>query len=123
MLARFENGYFLEVGIDEEENEYGYSVYDENGDEVDSGHTEYRDLSMYYPMNLIDYILEYCEPYDTNGKYLLLEQESMYDYLEKYGEDPNGEWILERQGTDYDDVRYFKTEEAAQYKMNREKRR
>jgi hypothetical protein len=120
MLARFENGNFLEVRVAEDDNtkEYDFYVYDENGCEVAAGWTEYRDLSMYPDKNEIDYILYMCEPKCISGKYELLEQKDMDEYLEKYGEDPNGEWILERQGTEYDDIRYFKTEEAAQYNMN-----
>ena len=26
-------------------------------------------MELYYPMNLIDYILEFCEPYDVDGNY------------------------------------------------------
>ena len=49
MLAKFENGNFLEVVINEENNEYEYFVYDEDGDEIDNGWSEYRDIEMYFP--------------------------------------------------------------------------
>ena len=62
MLAKFENGNFLEVFINEEKNEYEYCISDKDGNEIDFRWTEYRDIEMYYPMNLIDYIVQYCEP-------------------------------------------------------------
>lgn len=117
MLAKFENGYFLEVLIDEEENAYGYTVYDEDGDYVDGNSTEYRSMEMYYPMNEIDYILEFCELEDVDGKYELLEYETMEEYLPH--EDDNGKWILERQG-DEEDIRNYRTFEAAQRVMRKE---
>jgi hypothetical protein len=117
MLAKFENGYFLEVLIDKEENAYGYTVYDEDGDYVDDNSTEYRSMEMYYPMNEIDYILEFCEPEDVDGKYELLEYETMEEYLPH--EDDNGKWILERQG-DEEDIRNYRTFEAAQRVMRKE---
>ena len=82
MLAKFENGYFLEVLVDEvEKNEYEYTVYDKEGDEIEFSWTAYRDIEMYYPMNLIDYIIQYCEPKEVQGKYEILEQKYMDEYL------------------------------------------
>lgn len=121
MLAKFENGYFLEVLHNVKDNEYNYKVYNEEYSLEDTRWTEYRNIEMYYPMNEIDYILEFCEPDDLEGKYELLKQETMDEYLEEFlKEDPNGEWILERQGTDNDDIRYYRTEEAAKTTMLRE---
>lgn len=136
MLAKFENGYYLEVyeEIDKEdinESIYSYHVYDEEFDMVDRGWTEYRSMDMYYPMNLIDYILEYCEPDELDGqkgKYEILDIETMEEHEKyfkdffsvEYGEHPNGEWALERQGTDHDDIRYYKSKEAAKMVMMKE---
>lgn len=128
MLARFENGYFLEViaVIEDcpEESTYDYDIYDEERDYVKGRWTEYRNIELYYPMNEIDYILQFCEPLELKnmkGKYEILPYESMEDYEEylDYLEDGNadGDWCLERQGTDYDDVRYYKTEEDAKAAM------
>jgi hypothetical protein len=117
MLAKFENGYFLEVKHDEEDNEYKFTVYDEECDWCDCGWTEYRNIEFYYPMNLIDYIIAFCTPDGVNGKYEILEQKSMDEYEELFKEDPNGDWVLERQGTDYEDIRYYKIEEAARKVM------
>ena len=117
MLAKFENGYFLEVICDEEENEYQYVVYDFEGDEEDSGYTELRDMSMYYPMGLIDYILEYCEPEEVKGDYKILDQKTMEEYLDWLTEDPNGKWILEAQGTNNVYEKRYSSFEAAQAVM------
>ena len=83
MLARFENGWFLEVIIKQDINgfhQYAFTVYDEDCLEIRKGYTEYRSIEMYYPMNEIDYMLEFCEPYGLEGKYELFEQETMLDY-------------------------------------------
>lgn len=101
MLARFENGYFLEVTIGEDDwdlHQYFYSVFDANYIEVDDGYTEYRSIELYYPMNEIDYILEFCEPDFVEGKYELLSYETLKDYEDylddlTYGE-LDGDWIL-----------------------------
>ena len=119
MLAKFENGYFLEVVIDEVGNEYEYAVYDKEGDLESVNWTEYRDIEMYYPKTLIDYILEFCEPDEVEGKYEILEQKDMYEYLELFGENTKGKWILERQGEE-DDIRRYLTFEAAQLAMKNE---
>ena len=81
MLAKFENGYFLKVKYVKKYNEYVYTVYDEKGCKELSGHTEYRSIDMYYPMNEIDYILAYCEPAYVEGKYELLSVKSVEEYL------------------------------------------
>lgn len=122
MLAKFKNGCYLEVEVikDGDDKCYGYQVYDEDFDDLDFRTTEYRNMELYYPMNLIDYILEFCEPYDVDGDYVILEQETMEEYKEFLEEDPDGEWVLERQGTDNDDIRYYKTEEAARTIMLKE---
>lgn len=123
MLARFENGYFLEVVIENDINgfpQYAYTVYDEDFLGADKYHTEYRSMEMFYPMNEIDYILEFCDPEEVEGEYELLKQKTMEEYEESFEEDPNGEWCLERQGTDYDDIRCYKTEEAARTIMFKE---
>ncbi len=104
MLAKFENGNFLEVVINEEENEYEYFVYDEDGDEIDNGWSEYRDIEMYYPMNLIDYIIQYCDGIDVEGKYEIIKE---------------GKWILETQG-DNNEVRIYPSFELAQRVMKKE---
>lgn len=122
MLARFkENGYFLEVLVENVKGDdfYFFTVYTEDGDDVDHGWTEYRDIEMYYPNNWIDYIVGFCEPEDIEGEYELLEFKDMDEYLDKFGEDPKGNWILERQGDD-DDIRRYSTFEAAQRVMNKE---
>lgn len=126
MLAKFENGYFLEVVHNEEDNEYNYSVYNEDMEQEDiyGGCTEYRSIEMYYPMNEIDYILEFCEPDYVKGKYELLKFETMEDYEDylddlEYG-DIDGEWCLERQGTYEEDIRYYETEEDAKFVLQRE---
>ena len=120
MLAKFENGNFLEVVIDEKDNEYNYFIYDTYGNEIDLRWTEYRDIEMYYPMNLIDYILEFCEPKEVQGKYELLDFNDIDDYFDSLMEgEPNGKWILERQGSE-DDIRRYSTLETAQLVMNKE---
>ena len=86
MTAKFGNGYFLEVGYYEEENEYVYTVLDEEGYQVDCGYTEYRSIEMYYPMNEIDYILAYCKPEYVEGKYEIIPFESVDEYIEFIGE-------------------------------------
>lgn len=125
MLAKFENGYYLEIfeEIDKEdvnESIYSYCVYDEDLDYVNNGWTKYRDIELYYPMNLIDYILEYCEPNDVTGKYEILEYKTMEAFLMSLKEDYNGKWVLERQGTDFDDISYYKSEKAARFNMMKE---
>lgn len=126
MLARFENGYYLEVLHDKKENEYNFTIYDKEFEIMHIGWTEYRSIEMYYPSNEIDYILQFCEPdrRRLKGKYELLPFETMYEYEEYFDEitkeDPNGEWILETQGTIFDDIRYFKTEEGARMTMLQE---
>ena len=119
MLAKFENGYFLEVLVDEVDNEYEYTVYDKEGYETEFSWTEYRDIEMYYPKTLIDYILEFCEPSDVEGKYEILKQKNMDEYLDLFGEDPNGKWILERQGEE-DDIRRYSTLDAAKLVTKKE---
>lgn len=116
MLAKFENGYYLEVTYNEIHNEYCYEVFDEDLDSIDDGWTEYRDIELYYPMNLIDYILEYCKPDDLEGSYEILG----FDTMDELEEDPDGEWVLERQGTDNDDIRCYKSAEAARTIMLKE---
>ena len=120
MLAKFENGYFLETKHDEEENEYKFTVYNEEGYFEDCGWTEYRNIELYYPLNLIDYIITFCSPDCVKGKYEILKERTMDEYLEQFKEDPNGKWIIERQGTDYEDIRYYKTQEAAKAVMRKE---
>ena len=47
MLAKFENGYFLEVGVRKDMNgiaEYVYDVYDEEFCPEGGGWTEYRSI-------------------------------------------------------------------------------
>ena len=84
MLAKFENGYFLEVYINEYKDgtlEYLYNVYDEELNICHcSGWTEYRNIEMYCPMNEIDYILTYCNPKLVKGKYELMSFDVMKDY-------------------------------------------
>lgn len=120
MLAKFENGYYLEVGNDIENDTYLYIVFNDEFDIEDTGWTEYRSIELYYPMTLIDYILQYCEPSDVKGKYEILEYETMKEFLVSLEEDLDGEWILERQGTDHDDIRYYKSKEAAKMVMMKE---
>lgn len=124
MLARFENGYYLEVIINKEELNYDYNIYDEDRWSQDSGWTGYRSMELYHPMNEIDYICEFCDPDFVEGKYELLPYDTMEDYEEyldylEYG-DGYGDWCLERQGTDNDDVRHYKTEENAKAIMLKE---
>lgn len=114
MLAKFENGYFLEVLFNEKDNEYEYTVYDQTGEYEDDGWTEYRSIEMYYPMNEIDYILQFCEPDGVEGKYELLECQTMEEYIPS--EDVNGKWILETQGND-EEIRRYPTYEATQKVM------
>lgn len=126
MLARFENGWFLEVVINIEEDEpeastYDFAIYDEDREYVNGDYTEYR---MYYPLDEIGYILYHCntpELENLNKEYTILKQNTMIEYIDylcdlKYGE-KDGDWILERQGTDYDDIRYYLTEEDAKAAM------
>ena len=119
MLAKFENGNFLEVLVDTEKGDelYFFTVYDEDGDDIDDGWTEYRDIEMYYPKNWIDYILEFCEPYGVEGKYKILEFKTMEEYLPS--ENTKGKWILETQGDD-DEIRRYSTFENAQRVMKKE---
>ena len=48
MLAKIENGYFLEVVHNEEDNEYNYSIYTEDMEcqDIYGGWTEYRSIEM-----------------------------------------------------------------------------
>ena len=129
MLARFENGYYLEVlaeiGEDDpEESIFSYKIYDEYCDYLKGYWTAYRNLELYHPLNMIDYILQFCNPKHLEGKYEILPYEKM-DYYEMYLDyledgDSDGDWCLERQGTDYDDVRYYKTEEDAKAAMEKD---
>ena len=96
MLARFENGYFLEVLVEKDNwgfHQYVYKVFDVYEDEVDDGYTEYRSMDLYHPMNEIDYILEFCEPDWVEGKYKILEcslkefiLQNKYDFENDTGE-------------------------------------
>lgn len=115
MLAKFENGYFLEVNICD--GEYEFFVYDEDDSIVNSGYTEFRNIEMYYPMNEIDYILEYCDPGDVEGKYEIIDPSMEIEDYSEYGD--GGDWILERQGEE-DDVRDFSTFEKAKDAMKKE---
>ena len=117
MLAKFENGNYLEIII--KDDEYKFFVYDEEMDVVDGGWTEYRSIEMYYPMNEIDYILQYCEPDGVEGKYELLKWNTMDEYCEFLEEDPNGEWILETQGNE-EDIKSYSSFEAARHAMRKE---
>ena len=84
MLAKFENGWFLEVTHNVDVNEYFYEVYDNEFNSVYGSWTEYRSMEMFYPMNEVGYILEYCIPEDFNsldGKYEILEYKTMKEYL------------------------------------------
>ena len=43
-------------------NEYLYTIYNQRGDEIDSGWTEYRDIELYNSVNsYIEYVLKYCD--------------------------------------------------------------
>ena len=84
MLAEFESGCFLEVIHNKNENEYDYTIYNSELEDIYSGYTEYRSMEMYYPMNEIGYILEYCIPEnfaELDGKYKILEFNTMEEYL------------------------------------------
>lgn len=121
MLARFENGYYLEVIINKEELNYDYHIYDEDRWSKDCGWTGYRSMELYHPMNEIDYICEFCDPDFVEGKYEILPYETMEDYEEylDYLEDgdDDGDWCLECQGTDYDDMFLYLNKEDAQAAM------
>ena len=82
IMAEFENGYFLIVEVDEIDNEYLFTVCDSEGYYQAFGYTEYRSIDMYYPMNEIDYILQYCDPVFVKGSYKIIEAESLEKYLE-----------------------------------------
>lgn len=86
MLAKFKNGYLLEVIHDEEQNEYKYNVYDKNGYWYDGGWTEYRNIELYHPLNLIDYIIVFCDPCFIEGKYEILKDKTMKKYLKRLKE-------------------------------------
>ena len=125
MLARFENGKYLEVIIGDDcgFNKYFYTVFDEDGDELDSGKTEYRSMELYIPMNEIDYICEFCDPDYVEGKYKLIDEylgETMDEYLDYLTDGLAGDWCLERQGSDVDDIREYQTEADAKMVMLRE---
>ncbi len=83
MLARFENGYFLEVEHNSRENEYRYAVYDDFGIIDQVGWTEYRDIELYYPINnVIDYLIEYCNlPDEVKEKYIILPYKTFRDMV------------------------------------------
>ena len=122
MLAKFKNGNFLEVNIAEDDltKEYDFCVYDKDGNELNSGWTSYRDMSLYPNKNEIDYIVDCCEPKEISGKYELLDFDYIDDYFDSLtAEDPDGKWILERQGSE-DDIRRYSTFEVAQCVMNEE---
>lgn len=86
MLAKFESGYFLEVIINEKENLYEYFIYDKIRNLMDEGTTELRDISLFVPMNEIDYIITYCLPDKyhinkiLNGKYNLISFNTMEQF-------------------------------------------
>ena len=90
MLAKFkENGFFLEVTVDEKNNEYLYTVFDRRGEQIDSGWTEYRNIEIYNSINsYVEYVLKYCGSRisDLQGEYELLEHQTMDSYLEYIGQ-------------------------------------
>ena len=93
MLAKFENGYFLEVNVFEYsdgEKEYEFKVIEDEYYLITQGYTEYRSIELYWPLDEIGYILEYC---DSNpgveilkgNKYEILKEETFEEYLQKRG--------------------------------------
>ena len=90
MLARFENGNYLEIVIKYDINgfpHYVYTTYEMTMDylyDMDDGKTEYRSMEMYYPMNEFDYICTFCDPYGLEGEYKILEEKTMKEYFNKY---------------------------------------
>jgi hypothetical protein len=120
MLAKFDNGYFLEVLIEKDENgkeELEIVVYDEVGDFVTIDFAEYQDVNACDSTNLIDYALRTSNVGYVKGKYKMLNEETMDDYLASCKPDPNGKWVLEAQGTDDEYIKRYLTEEAAQAAM------
>ena len=92
MLAQFENGYFLEVKVIEYsdgEKEYEFNVISDNDYYIiDSGWTEYRSIELYWPLDEIGYILEYCDSDPgieilKGNKYEILKEETFEEYLQK----------------------------------------
>ena len=71
MRATFANGYSLEVKHNKSTNEYTYQIYDEENDMVCCGWTAYRDIDLYYPMTLVDYLVYYCHLDLLNGTYII----------------------------------------------------
>lgn len=116
MLARFNNDYVLEVVHNMETNEYEFDVYDDEDCHLTCGYTEYRDIELYYPMNLIDYILQFCEPEGVSGDYKILDYKTFSDYEARF--DANGDWIVEDSDTVLEQS--FVTLEIAQDYMKRQ---
>ena len=135
MLAKFENGNILEVihkttdtvmvyecgkyvEKEIEVDELVYTVYDENGDDLYDGWTEYRDLSKYPGLNEIDYIIKYCEPNGVEDEYEFLPYNDIEAYFSPT-ETPDGEWLLERKGAE-NDIRTYSRFDEAQRVMQQE---
>lgn len=137
MLVKFEkrfifdvvNECFLEIEIDEKELTYEYTLYDKDGNLKDMETSHCQDIDDM--KDDIWFILNYCYPQKIMNKliyeefdihrYELLPYETMEDYLDylEHGDD-DGDWCLERQGTDYEDIKYYKTEEDAKAAMIKE---
>ena len=116
MLARFNNDYVLEVVHNMETNEYEFDVYDDEDCHLTCGYTEYRDIELYYPMNLIDYIVQFCEPEGISGSYQILDYDSFDSYERRF--DADGDWLVECSDTVI--VKSFATLEIAQDYVKRE---
>ena len=93
MLAQFENGYSLEVNVIQYydgEKEYEFKVMDDENCFVAQGYTEYRSIELYWPLDEIGYILEFC---DSNpgikmlkgNKYEIMKEETFEECLQKQG--------------------------------------
>ena len=112
MLVRFyENYNLLKVIVDYKENIWRYTVFDRYGDELDDGWTTVVNLELHYPMNEVDYILQFCEPDGVSGEYEILPYAEVENYFSPT-ETPDGEWLLERKGLENDIRTYARLDEA-----------
>lgn len=93
MLAKFENGYSLEVNVIQYydgEKEYEFEVMDDENCFVAQGYTEYRNIELYWPLDEIGYILEYCNSNPgieilKGNKYEIMKEKTFEEYLQKRG--------------------------------------
>ena len=84
MIAKFENGIYIEAIEKKDDNEFIYNICDENGSCLNNYWTEIRDLEL-FNCNLIDYFLQYILEENNNilgnKKYILCDSLPEYSYV------------------------------------------